>query len=140
MGLSFLSTIHKGVIMTTKLNRPTALTIGAIALIFGALGPWISFLGVISAGPMNFTEVAVAIFTGIGLVIASAVSGLYMRIVSIFVGLVVLSQVAYVWFHLSEAGVNDLVQPGWGLFLSTLAGLYLISSTWVARKPDVVTA
>ena len=126
--------------MTTKLNRPTALTIGAIALIFGALGPWISFLGVINAGPMNFTEVAIIIFAGIGLVIASALTSRYMRIVSIFVGLVVLSQVTYVWFHLSEATTNDLVQPGWGLFLSTLAGLYLIGSTWVARKPEVVTA
>jgi hypothetical protein len=118
----------------SKLNRPTALAIGAVALIVGLISPWITVLGIISAGPTNFTEVWIVMIVGIALVIASALTGKFMRLVSIVVGVAVLSEVGYVWFHLSEAQTNDLVQPGWGLFLSTLAGLFLVASTWVARQ------
>jgi hypothetical protein len=118
-----------------NINRPTALAIGAVALIVGAISPWITVLGVIGAGPLNFIEVAIVVFASIGLVIASALTARFMRPVSIVVGIIVLSQVGYVWFHLSEADTTPLVQPGWGLFLSTAAALYLIASTWVAKKP-----
>jgi hypothetical protein len=116
------------------LNRPTALAIAAVALLVGAVGPWITVLGLISAGPTNFTEVWIVVFGAIAFVIASALTGRYMRLISIVCGVAVLVEVGYVWFHLSEAQVNDLVQPGWGLFLSTLAALFLVSSTWVAKK------
>jgi hypothetical protein len=121
----------------SKLNRPTALCIGAVALIVGLVSPWITVLGFISAGPTNFTEVWTVMIVGTALVVVSALTGKLMRFVSIVVGLAVLSEVGYVWFHLSEkdsSKVGDLIQPGWGLYLSTLAGLYLIASTWVARQ------
>lgn len=117
-----------------NINRPTALAIGAVALIVGAIGPWITVLGVIGVGPLNFVEVAITVFACIGVVILSAFTGRYMRTASIAAGVVILSQVAYVWFHLSEADTSPLVQPGWGLFLSAFVALYLISSTWVAKK------
>lgn len=123
-----------------NLNRPTALAVGAIIMLVGAIGPWITLLGLIGAGPLNFTEVAIVVFASIGILVVSALTARFMRTVSIVVGLVVLSQVAYVWFHLSESSTNELVQPGWGLFVSTAAALYLIASTWVAQKPLQQTA
>lgn len=122
-----------------NINRPTALTIGAIVMLVGAIGPWITVLGLIGAGPLNFIEVAAVVFGSLGILITSALTARFMRPISILVGLVVLSQVAYVWFHLSEANTNELVQPGWGLFVSTAAALYLIASTWVAQKPSPQT-
>src|SRR3954462_9525144 len=118
-----------------NLNRSTALAIGAIALIIGGISPWITVFGIISAGPTNFLEVGCVVFGGIGITILSALTGRFMRPVSIVVGLVILAQVGYVWFVLSEERTNDLVPPGWGLWLTTATCLYLIASTWIAHKP-----
>lgn len=123
-----------------NLNRPTALIIGAVALLVGAVGPWITFLGLISAGPTTFTEVWTVVFAGIAVVVASALTGRHMRAVSIVVGLLVVAEVCYVWFHLAMQGSSNsdiikvTIQPGWGLYLSTLAALFLIASTFVAKK------
>lgn len=119
--------------MFTKLNRPTALAIGAIALSIAAIGPWISFFG-LGGGPSDFLEVGLVVFGGLGLVIISALTGRLMRPVSIFVGVAVLAEVGYVWFALSESDTNPFVTPGWGLYLSIATGLFLIASTWVAKK------
>jgi hypothetical protein len=125
------------------LNRPTALVIGAVALLIGAVGPWITVLGFISAGPTAFTEVWTVMFGGIALIIVSAFTGRYMRPVSIIVGLAALAEVAYVWFHLATEGSSDsdiikiVVSPSWGLYLTTLTALYLIGSTFIAKK-DIV--
>jgi hypothetical protein len=116
------------------LNRPTALIVAAIGLMIGAIGPWVTVLGIISAGPSNFTEVALVVFGGIGLVVCSAISGRYMRPVSILVGVLILVEIVNVWFRLGEGNTNDLVNPGWGLFLSTFAALFLIASTFVAKQ------
>lgn len=116
------------------LNRPTALAIAAIALIVGAVGPWVTVLGIISAGPANFTEVALVVFGGIGFVIVSALTGWFMRPVSILVGVLILLEVGNVWFRLGDGNTNELVKPGWGLALSTLAALFLIASTFVAKQ------
>jgi hypothetical protein len=122
-----------------NLNRPTALALAATALLIGAIGPWVTILGLIGAGPTTFTEVWTVVFGAIAVVIASALTGRYMRPVSIVAGVAILSEVSYVWFHLSKDGANELgrslVQPGWGLYLTTLAALFLIASTWVAKKP-----
>lgn len=116
------------------LNRPTALAIAAIALIVGAVGPWVTVLGIISAGPANFTEVALVVFGGIGFVVVSALTSRFMRPVSILVGVLILLEVGNVWFRLGEGSTNELVKPGWGLVLSTLAALFLIASTFIAKQ------
>jgi hypothetical protein len=121
-----------------KLNRPTALSLGAIALIVGAIGPWISvFGGLLSGGPMNDTETALIVFGGIALVIGSAVTQFQMRILSILVGIGVMFEVGYTWSKIHEANgttFGSIVNPGWGLYLTAIAGLYLVASTWVAQK------
>lgn len=125
--------------MLTNLNRPTALIIGAVAMIIGVVSPWITVFGVITAGPTNFAQVGLVLFGGIALVIVSALTGRYMRAASIIAGVIVLSEVVYVWFGLSEnskEGVGELVSPGWGLYFSTLAGLFLVASTWIAKQQD----
>lgn len=122
--------------MFTKLNRPTALSLAAIALIISAIGPWISFFG-LTAGPSNFLEVALVIFGGIGLLILSAFTGYGMRTVAIVVGVAVLGQVGYVWFVLSESSTNEFVTPGWGLYLSILVGLFLVTSPWFVKDVKI---
>lgn len=106
----------------------------AVALLFGSMGPWITFLGAINGGPANFLEVGLVVFGGIGLVVLSALTGKAMRSVSIFVGALILAEVVYVWFVLSEADTNELVSPGWGLFVSGVTAVLLIASTWVTKK------
>lgn len=117
-----------------NMNRPTALALGAILLCVGAIAPWITVFGVISAGPSNFLEVGLVVFGGIGLIILSALTNRFTRPLSIVVGVAILAQVGYVWFHLSEQDTNEYVTPGWGLWLTSAACLYLIASTWIARK------
>jgi hypothetical protein len=121
-----------------NLNRPTALSLGAIALIVGAIGPWISvFGGLINGGPMNDTETALIVFGGIALVIGSALTRFQMRILSVLVGFGVMAEVGYTWSKINEANSSafgSIVNPGWGLYLTAVAGLYLVASTWVAQK------
>lgn len=121
-----------------NLNRPTALALAATALLIGAVGPWVTVLGLIGAGPTTFTEVWTVVFSAIAVVIASALTGRYMRTVSIVAGVAILSEVAYVWFHLATEGASELgrglVQPGWGLYLTTFAALFLVVSTFVVKS------
>lgn len=116
-----------------KLNRPTALSLGAIALIFGAIGPWIAVLGLINGGPSNDTETAIVVFGGIVLVIGSALTGIAMRGVSILIGVAILLESLNTLRQVIHAHDSAVVSPGWGLYLSIVAGLFLIASTWVAK-------
>lgn len=119
-------------------NRSTGLIFGAIALILGAIGPWISVLGFIGGGPANSLEVGSIVFGGIALVIISALLGRFMRTVSIIVGVLVLAEVVNVFINInsanSDSDLGSLASPGWGLYLSAVAGLYLIVSTFVFAK------
>jgi hypothetical protein len=120
-----------------KLNCPTALSIAAIGLIFGAIGPWITVLGFINGGPTNSTEVGLIVFGGIGLVICSAFSGRFMRTVSILVGVLILIEAGHVFYEMHHANGSDigsLVTPGWGLYLTVIACLWLIASTFVVKR------
>lgn len=119
--------------MFTKLNRPTALALAAVALIFGALGPWMSVFG-LTAAPSDFLQVGSIVFGGIVIVILSALTGYFMRVVALVVGLAILSEVVYVWLVLSESRTNEFVSLGWGLYLSTLTGLFLIASPWLVKR------
>jgi hypothetical protein len=68
-----------------KLNCPTAITIGAVALILGAIGPWVTVLGLFGGGPTNSFDVGLIVFGGIGLLLCSAFSGRFMRTMSILI-------------------------------------------------------
>lgn len=118
-------------------NRRTALALGAVLLSISAIAPWITVLGLISAGPSNFTEVALVFFGGIGFIILSLLTRRFMRPVSIVVGVLVFAEAAYVWFVLSEQDTNELVTPGWGLWFAIATGVYLIASTFIAKHPPM---
>lgn len=119
-------------------NRSTGLIFGAIALILGAIGPWISVLGFIGGGPANSLEVGLIVFGGIALIIISALFGRFMRTVSIVVGVLVLAEVVNVFININSANsdndLGSLVSPGWGLYFSAVAGLYLVASTFIFSK------
>lgn len=123
-----------------NLNRPTALVAAAIALVVGAVGPWISVLGLFNGGPTNSTEVGIVVFGGIALTIASALSGRFMRPISIVVAIAILAEAVNVLVSVHKANTGEfgsLVSPGWGLYLSILACLFLVASTWVAKKEEL---
>jgi hypothetical protein len=61
-----------------------------------------------------------------------------MRAASIVVGVLALIEAGYALVKISEAKsaagtFGALISPGWGLYLTILAGIYLIASTWVAK-------
>lgn len=117
-----------------KITRNNALAMSAVALIFGAIGPWISVLGLISGGPANSLEVGLVVFGGIGLVILSALTSRFMRPVSIIVGALILLEAGHVWYEVSNVGDSEWVSIGWGLYLSILAALFLIASTFLTKQ------
>lgn len=124
-----------------KLTRTNALALGALALLISAMGPWVTvFGGLFSAGPTNSTEPALIVFGGLGLVILSAITGKYMRPVSIVVGVLVLAEAANVFVRMSTDTDSELVSPGWGLYLTVLSSLFLIVSTFITKdKPSTTT-
>lgn len=117
-----------------NMNRPTGVAIGAVLLCVSAIAPWLTFAGVVNAGPTDFTEVAVVFFVALGLLVLSVLTGYFLRPISVIVGVIVLLDVAYVWFHLSEHDTSPLVNPGWGMFFAIASALYLIASTWLAKS------
>lgn len=118
-------------------TRRNALYIGVVLLCVGFFAPWITVLGLIGAGPSTFTEVAVVILGSIGLLLLSAITRYHMRAASILVGVLILVEVANVWFRLSEQDTNQLVQPGWGLWFTTATCIYVILSTFIAKHPPM---
>ena len=123
-----------------RINRSTALAIGFIALLAGAVGPWISVLGAINGGPTNDAELSIVIFGGAGVVLLSALTQRFQRIVSIVVGLLTLGEAipVLVRVHQAKAQIDsdwaNLVAPGWGLYLTILAGAFLILSTFITDR------
>jgi hypothetical protein len=125
-----------------KFNTPTAITIGAVALILGAIGPWVTVLGLFGGGPTNSFEVGLIVFGGIGLLLCSAFSGRFMRTMSILISVLILIETANVFYEVRNANdseLGSLVSPGWGLYLTVLACLWLIASTFVFKtaRPSV---
>lgn len=123
-------------------NRNTALAVGAVVLIFGGIGPWFSVFGMLGVGPTNSVELGLVVFGGSGLIIASALTGRFMRLTSILVGLVVIGEAIRCLINLGGAtdAAAEFISPSWGLYVSILAAAFLVSSTWIAKKPRVVTA
>jgi len=123
-------------------NRNTALAIGAVVLIFGGIGPWFSVFGILGVGPTNSIELGLVVFGGTALIIASALTGKFMRPVSIIVGLAVIGEGVRCLINLggAEEAAAEFISPSWGLYVSMLAALFLIASTWVSKKPQPVVA
>jgi hypothetical protein len=126
-------------------NPRIAVGAGTLALLIGALGPWASVLGVLHVGPTSSAEVSVVVFGGAALVALAAILGRALRPASITVGTAALAEAVYALVRIeqakSQAGEwGSLITPGWGLYLTIIAGLFLITSTWLARRREPVTA
>jgi hypothetical protein len=125
------------------MNPRTVVGAGAAALLIGGLGPWANVLGALQVGPTSSTEVSIVIFGGAALVALAAILGRAMRPASIAIGLAALAEAVHVLVRIedakSQAGQwGSLVSPGWGLYLTIIAGLFLIASTWVGRRREPV--
>jgi hypothetical protein len=120
-----------------KLNRSVSLAIGVALLILGAIGPWITILGgLVNGGPTNSTEVGIVVFGGIAVIIVSALTKFKMRAFSIVVGALVLAEAIHVLVKIPSANsteLGDVVSAGWGLYMSMIAGAYLVASTWIIK-------
>jgi hypothetical protein len=126
------------------LNRNTrvALGAGALALAAGAIGPWVTALGIFSIGPTANTEITVVVLGGVALVAFAALLNRWMRAVSILSGGLALAEAVYALVRIeqakSDAGeFGGLISPGWGLYLTVIAGIFLVASTWLARLPSL---
>jgi hypothetical protein len=129
------------------MNPRIALGAGALALLVGAFGPWVSVLGgLLNIGPTASTEVSIVVFGGVALVALSAIVGRKMRAASIVIGVAALVEAGYALVRIeqakSDAGeFGALISPGWGLYLTVLTGLFLVGSTWIRpRRGAVVKA
>jgi hypothetical protein len=120
-------------------NVRIALLVGAGALLIGAVGPWASMLGVINVGPTANGETAAVVFGGAAILAVSAFTLRATRAISISVGLLALAESIYTLVKIadikSSAGeFGGLIQPGWGVYLTVIAGLYLVVSTFVVKR------
>jgi len=127
-----------------NIDRRAAVGAGALALLIGGLGPWVSLLGVLHVSPTSSAEVSIIVFGGAALVALAAFLGRALRLASISIGIVALAEAVYALVRIehakSQAGAWDsLISPGWGLYLTIGAGLFLIASTWLARREPVTS-
>lgn len=117
---------------------------GALALLVAAVGPWVTVLGALSAGPTSSTELSAVVFGGIAVLLLSAAIGRYIRPVTIVVGLAVLGEAVHTIVRIEQFKSSNewgsVVSPGWGLFLAVVAGLFLLVSTWIVRRREVAVA
>ena len=126
-------------------NPRLAVGAGALALLIGAFGPWVSLLGVLHVGPTSSAEVSIVVFGGAALVALAAILGRALRSASITVGVAALAEAVYALVRIEQAKSHagewgSLISPGWGLYLTIIAGLFLIASTWLARGHEPMTA
>ena len=97
-----------------------------------------SVLGALSVGPTSNTETTIAVFGGVVVVALAALTNRALRTASMVAGVAALASVyALVKIQQAKADAGEwgsLIQPGWGLYLTILVGLYLIASTWIVRR------
>jgi hypothetical protein len=122
-------------------NHRIALAAGALALLIGGVGPWATALGVVSIGPSSSGEVSAIVFGGAAFVVLAAALGHKLRVVSIIVGTAAVIEAVYAMVRVqqikNEAGeFGSLISPGWGLFVTALAGAFLVVSTFVVKRAD----
>jgi hypothetical protein len=124
-----------------NINPRIAVGAGALALLIGAFGPWVSLLGVLHVGPTNSAEVSIVVFGGAALLALAAAVGRAMRPASIVIGIAAMAEAIYALVRIEQAKsrageFGSLIAPGWGLYLTIIAGLYLVASTWLARRRE----
>ena len=132
----------------TSKNQRIMLAAGALMLLLGAVGPWVTALGVISVGPTASVEASIVVFGGAALLVLMAVLGQAARRVSIIVGTLALIESGYAIVRIQQIKADAdewgaLIQPGWGLYLTAIVGVALIVSTFVVKAepaPEAVTA
>lgn len=125
-------------------NIRIALLAGVAALCAGAVGPWVSALGVINIGPTVSAEASIVVFGGIALLLLSFATLKLTRATSILVGVLALSEAGYTLVRVAQAKAEAgewgaLIQPGWGVYLTIITGLYLIVSTFIANRIAIKT-
>lgn len=116
-----------------KFTRSNAFIISAIALIVGAIGPWVTVLGLVNLGPTHSLEIGLIVFGGAGLIALSGLTGKFTRPASIIVGALVLAEAVNTLSKVGDLD-EDLVSPGWGLYLSMLTAVFLIASTFIIKQ------
>jgi hypothetical protein len=136
-------TMKGGLSKMLTLNRNTriALGAGALALAAGAVGPWATALGIVSVGPTSNTEVTLVVVGGIVVVALAALLNRWMRALSILAGGLAVAEAVYALVKIeqakSDAGeFGALISPGWGLYLTVIAGVFLVVSTWIVRTEE----
>jgi hypothetical protein len=122
-----------------------ALIVGAVALLIGAVGPWATVLGALSVSPLSQPdEWTAAIGVALLLIVVAVIWPKIMRRMSIVAGIAAIGQGVYSLVTIlqakSDSDWGSLVAPGWGLYLTIIAGLYLIASTFVVKRqaPPVI--
>ena len=125
--------------MNHDAQKNQCITLGALALALaaGAIGPWASVFGLISIGPTASAEVSLVVFGGIAVLVASAATGRRLRAASITIGILALAEAGYALVKVvgirNDNEFGQLVQPGWGLYLTIIAAIALIASTFVVK-------
>ena len=124
-------------------NQRIAIGAGALALAAAAVGPWVSVMGALSVGPTANTEVTIVVFGGIAVLVLAALMAKAMRPATIVVGLAAVAESVYALVKIqqikSDAGEwGALIQPGWGLYLTIVVGVFLVISTWIVRERQLV--
>jgi hypothetical protein len=126
-------------------NTRIAVGVGALALLIGGLGPWATALGIVSISATQNAEVAAVVFGGAAISAVAAITGRSLRGTSITVGVLALSEAVYRLVSIenakSQAGeFGGLISPGWGLYLTIVATVFLIASTFLVSGQDGSTS
>jgi hypothetical protein len=121
---------------TLNIDRRTALTvIGAILMAVGSIGPWITGLGGLvsvsgTSGDGVISLICAAIIVTVALVGQARWVGILAAVVATAVGGIDLVNVIS---RVSDS--HGLGQVGWGIVLVPLAGLLVLASYTLARRP-----
>jgi hypothetical protein len=126
------------------MNIRMATGIGALALLAGAVGPWASVFGAISVGPTAGVETSIVVFGGIVVLALVAILDRAYRPASITIGVLAMAEAVYALARIQQAKADAddwgaLVQPGWGLYLTIIAGLFLVASTFIIKPKPAAT-
>jgi hypothetical protein len=127
-------------------NLRIAAGAGTVALLAGAVGPWVTAFGALSFGPTANAEVSVVVFGGIVMLALAVYLAKALRLTTMAVGGLALAEAVYVLVRISQAKADAdefgaLISPGWGLFLTMIASVFLIVSTFVVKgRPEAVVA
>ena len=127
-------------------NQRIATGAGAVALLAGAVGPWVTAFGALSLGPTANAETSIVVFGGIVALAIAVYLAKALRVTTMVVGTLALAEAVYVLVKIAQIKADAdewgaLISPGWGMFLTMIASAFLIVSTFVVkRRPEAVVA